>query len=597
VNSRLVRVSSVIVLPALLALLFSVSTTGTLPRPQLDPLFDTATAASLASRFAAENPSRVPGTVAAEDAARWFDETVSGFGFTTEQDVWSEDVPGLGRVQLRNIVAVVPGRAEDVIVVVAHRDNAGSAASYGDNASGTAALVELARGFAPRGTTTPPRPARTLVLVSTDAGAFGGAGAARFVDRSPYADQAVAAVVLDGVGGAGRPRVAIAGDEPRSPAPSLVTTAAARIEEQTGVEPARPGVPTQLVDLGVPYAAGEQGRFLADGIAAITLTTQERGEPPIPYGDPAGTISAERLGAMGRATEALVGSIDQSVGAAFRTPDTLFLGDRAASGWALRLTLLVAVAPFALGAVDLIVRTRRRGLAIAPAVRALRSRLLFWLYAGLLVWFAGVAGILPTGADLPLPPYSTEVTDPSVAGLGLLAVALVAGWFVERRRLAPRGAATPEERLAGYSVALAWLAVVAVIAGLLMPYVLLFLLPSLYAWLWLPVCTRTWTRAVLYALGLAGPVAGLVVLGNELGLGIADTALYILALVTLGYVPLTAVALVLAWGAAAGQLAALAVSRYWPYAGGLEPPPPGPVRVAARDLAGRARSRNYARVR
>ncbi len=596
-NSRLVRVSALIVIPALLALLFSVSTTGTLPRPQLDPLFDTATAASLASRFASENPSRIPGTVEAEDAARWFDETVSGFGFTTDQDVWSEDLPGLGRVQLRNITAVVPGRAEDVIVVVAHRDNAGSAAPYGDNASGTAALVELARGFAPRGTTTPPRPARTLVLVSTDAGAFGGAGAARFVDRSPYADQAVAAVVLDGVGGAGRPRVAIAGDEPRSPAPSLVTTAAARVQEQTGVEPATPGVPTQLVDLGLPYAAGEQGRFLAGGIAAIALTTQERGEPPIPYGDPAGAISPERLGAMGRATEALVGSIDQSVGAAFRTPDSLFLGDRVASGWALRLTLLVGVVPFALGAVDLIARARRRRLAMAPAVRALRSRLLFWLYAGLLVWVAGIAGILPTGAALPPPPYSSEVVDPSVAALGLLALALAAGWLVARRRLAPREAATPEERLAGYSVALAWLAVVGFVAGLFTPYVLVFVLPSLYAWLWLPVCTRAWTRALLFVLGLVGPAAGLVLLSRELGLGLVDTALYVLDLASLGYVSLTAVVLVLAWGAAAGQLAALAASRYAPYAGGLEPPPPGPVRVAVRGLAGRTRSRSYARAR
>jgi hypothetical protein len=130
-----------------------------------------------------------------------------------------------------------------------------------------------------------------------------------------------------------------------------------------------------------------------------------------------------------------------------------------------------------------------------------------------------------------------------------------------------------------------------------MPYVLLFLLPSLYAWLWLPVCTRAWTRAVLYVLGLVGPIAGLVLLGNELGLGPVDTGLYVVALTSLGYVSLTGVVLVLAWGAAAGQLAALAASRYWPYAGGLEPPPPGPVRVAVRDLVGRTRNRSYARVR
>jgi hypothetical protein len=597
VNSRLVRVSFLIVAPAVLALLFSMSATGSLPRPTLDPLFDTQTASSVAARFSSENPSRIPGTFPAESAAHWFDETISAFGFSTEEDTWLEHVPGLGRVELRNIVAVVPGRSEDAIVVVAHRDNAGSGVPYGDNASGTAALIELARGFAPRGTTSPPRPARTLVLVSTDAGAYGGAGAARFIARSPYADRAVAAVVLDGIGGRGQPRIAVAGDEPRSPARALVTTAAARIREQTGVEPELPGVANQLLDLAVPYAAGEQGRFLADGIAAVTLTTQEPDEPPIPYGDPAGTISAARLGAMGRSAEALLGSIDQSVGAAFRTPDSIFLGHRVASGWALRLLLLVAVVPFALGAVDLVVRARRRGLPLRPALRALRTRLLFWIYAGLLVWAAGVAGILPTGADLPPPPYSPTLADRPIAGLGLAAVALLGGWLLERRRLVPAGAATPEDRLAGYAVALGWLAAVALAAGLLAPYVLVFVLPSLYTWLWLPECTRSWTRALVYALGLAGPVVGLALLRSELGLGVLDTVLYVLDLLSLGYIPFAATVLAIGWAAAAGQLAALAASRYAPYAGGLEPPPPGVVRTTTRELAGRARARSYARAR
>jgi hypothetical protein len=569
----------------MLALLFSVSTTGTLPRPTLDPLFDAATAATLARQFSIQNPSRVPGTIGAQDAARWFDETISGLGFATEVDTWVEDLPDLGRVELRNVVAVVPGRSDAAIVLVAHRDNAGTGLPYGDNASGTAALIELARGFAPRGASGTPRPQRTLVLVSTDGGAFGGAGAQRFVSASPYAERAVAAVVLDGIGSRGRPRIAIAGDDPRSPAPAFVRTAAARIREQTGIEPALPGITAQLVDLGVPYGWGEQGRFLGAGVAALTLTVQRNDAPPIPLGDPAGSLSAVRLGAMGAATEALVGSVDTSVGAAIRTPDSIFLGNRVASGWTLRLTLLVAVVPFALGALDLLVRSRRRGLALAPALRALRTRLVFWLYAGLLVWVAGLVGILPTGAALPLPPASPLVSDWPVAGLGLVGVALLAGWLVGRRWLAPGAGTTTEDRLAGYAVALGWLAGVAVVIGLVAPYALVFVLPSLYAWLWLPLYSRVRTRTALFALGLVGPVAGLALLASQLGLGWSDTALYVLGLVSVGYVPALALLLVLAWAAAAGQLAALAFSRYAPYARGLEPPPPGLVRTSVRQLA------------
>lgn len=584
-NTRLVRVSSLIVVPAVLALLFSFSQTGTLPRPALEPLFDAATAAELAAQLSSKYPSRVPGTIGAQDAALWFRETISALGFTVDEDVWLEDIPALGRVELRNVIAVVPGRSEQAIVVVAHRDNAGTALRFGDNASGTAALIELARGFAPRGAAVAPRPQRTLVLVSTDGGAYGGAGAARFASGSPLAEGAFAAVVLDGLAGRGPPRIAIAGDEPRSPAPALVSTAVARVREQAGVEPALPNVPTQLVDLAVPYAAGEQGPFLAVGIAALTLTTVERGDPPIPSGDPSTARSVENLGALGRATEALIGSIDASVGAAFRTPDSVFFGDRVASGWAVRLTLLVAVVPFALGVLDLLVRGRRRRLPLVPAARALRTRVFFWLYAGLILWFAGLAGILPTGAPLPVPPYSSFITDWPVAGLGLLAFALALGWAIARRRLVATRQVTAEERLAGYAMALSWLAVLAIVIGLAKPYALIFVLPSLYAWLWLPLRTRLWPRLVLFGVGLLGPLLGLLILASQTGLNLFDTCLYLASLATIGYVSWGSVLFALAWTAAAAQLAALALGRYSPYAGGDEPPPAGPLRNAIGSMS------------
>lgn len=595
-NARLVRVSAILVAPALLALLFSISATGTLPRSPLEPLFDPAAASTLATQLSTEYPSRVPGTPEAVDAARWFEETIAAFGFATEADVWVEDLAELGEVELHNVIAVVPGRSREAVVLVAHRDNAGTDAPHGDNASGTAALIELARGFAPQGASSTPEPQRTLVLVSSDAGAFGGAGAARFVEASAYAEDAFAAIILDGIGGGGRPRIAIAGDEPRSPAPAFVRTAAARIREQVGVEPALAGVLTQIVDLGVPFAAGEQGRFLAHGIAALALTTEEPGEPAVPAGDPDASLAVGQLGQLGRATEALVGSIDLSVGAAFRTPDSIFLGDRVASGWAFRLTLLVAVVPFALGALDLLVRTRQRRLPLAPAVRALRARGLFWLYAGLLLWFAGLSGILPTGAPLPPPSYTALVEDWPVAGLALLAIALAAGWVLARRRIVVIERPSPEERLAGYAVALTWLAGVALVIGLVQPYALVFVLPSLYSWLWLPLRSRILPRVLLFALGLAGPVLALLVLGAELDLGPLDAALYAAELATVGYVSAVSILFVLAWATAASQLGALAIGRYAPYAAGAEPPPPGVVLSTTRALAGRKR-RGYARTR
>ena len=577
-NSRLVRVGFVVVVPALLAFLFSISTTGTLPRSTLEPLFDGAAATTLASSLSTVYPSRVPGSEGAVEATRWYAQSVETLGLTSEQDTWTETLADLGRVQLTNVTTVIPGRSDDAIVVVAHRDNAGAERPLGDNASGTAALLELARGFAPPGTGVGPVPEHTLVLVSTDGGAYGGAGAERFAETSSYAKSAVAIVVLDGLAGRGQPRIAVAGDGAVSPSRTLVRTAAARVAEETGTEPALAGVPTQLVDLGMPFAAGEQGRFLGHHVSAVTITT----DPATSAGDPDPAIRAERLAQLGRATEALLDSLDASAGGTYRTPDSIFFSDRVASGWSVRLVLVLGVVPFAFGLVDLLVRVRRRRLPLAPAVRALRARVGLALLAGALVWLGAVVGLFPTGAPLPLPPYADIVVLPPITGLLALAAVFVAGWLVARRRLRASAATSAADRLTGLAVGLALLGIVAVALALAKPYALVFVLPSLYAWLWLPLEGRAWQRAVAFAVGLAGPVTGVLLLARELGTSPFESARYVVGLATVGYIPLGSVVAALVWVAVAAQVGALAFGRYAPYAGGAEPPPPGVLRRALR---------------
>src|SRR5439155_15032925 len=88
----------------------------------------------------------------------------------------------------------------------------------------------------------------------------------------------VAGLDRDGSGGDGPPGLVITGDRPRSPAASLVETAAHRIVEQSGDRPRRSSLAGQLLDLAFPITFREQGPFVARGIPAITLTTT--GERP-----------------------------------------------------------------------------------------------------------------------------------------------------------------------------------------------------------------------------------------------------------------------------------------------------------------------------
>ena len=131
---------------------------------------------------------------------------------------------------MRNLVTVVAGASPDAILFVAHRDNIGSGPGANDNASGTAALIELERGYGRLGTlASRPKPQHTLIFLSSDGGAFGGFGAERFAATSPLRGTVRAVVSLDALAGTARPRLEIAGLAPRSPAPALVRTVDVRV--------------------------------------------------------------------------------------------------------------------------------------------------------------------------------------------------------------------------------------------------------------------------------------------------------------------------------------------------------------------------------
>ena len=341
-------------------------------------------------------------------------------------------------------------------------------------------------------------------------------------------------ISLDAIGGFGAPRLLIAGDTARSPAAALVRTAAVRVLEQSGSEPSRDHALRQLLDLGFPFTLGEQGPFVARAIPALTLTTVRDG-PSEGFADT--RLNGERLGELGRATQNLVGSLDAGLELTQGTSSYVYLGSRIVRGWAIELVLLTALLPFGIGVIDLFARCRRRRIPLAPAARSLRSRLLFWGYAGLLLFVAAQLGAFPEGEPRPLPP-DAGVYDPAPVVLGVIGALLVAGWLVVRERLIPRRPATLEETLAGHTVALLALGLVALVVVATNPFSLVYLLPSLYAWLWLPQAHAAGplARGGLLILGLAGPLILTLSFATRFDLG-GDAPWYLLSLVAVGYVP------------------------------------------------------------
>ena len=150
VSGRLYRGTWLLVGIPLLIAAFSVHKAQPLPAPQppLPASFDRVGALQLARELAGTYPDRAPGTAGATGAASWFAGQLAPYGLGVISDRFRALVPGRGRQTLVNQLVTIPGRLPAEIVVLAHRDDTGAGPGANDNASGIAALIQLARSFA-----------------------------------------------------------------------------------------------------------------------------------------------------------------------------------------------------------------------------------------------------------------------------------------------------------------------------------------------------------------------------------------------------------------------------------------------------------------
>ena len=480
---------------------------------------------------------------------------------------------------------------------MAHRDDDGTGPGANNNASGIAALIQIARSYGSPVGSRAVSPTHTLVFVATDGGAFGALGARRFVEQ--HRGRVVAAIDLAALAGSGAPRLVLAGTEPRLASPGLVETAAQRVLEQAGTRPAHPGALGQLIDLAFPFTLHEQGPLLAHGVPALTLTSGGE-RPPSAFADQPSRLDAVRLTQLGRAAQQLLRWFDSGAELVPGTASYVYFGPRVLPGWAIELVLIAALAP--------IPSRGRRSVRTLPAAAhpahpgapelPQPARVLALGRGGVRAFRA--ARVLAERAGRPAAAgcRSGDALAGDRRSLGF-AVLSGLGWLVARRTAhAARGRSRPTEELAGTTAALLALAVVALLVVATNPFALIFLLPSLHAWLWLPhVRGRPlWARAALLAAGFLGPLLllGSFALRYDLGL---DAPWYLAELTATGYVKLPALVIAVGWLASAGQMAALAAGRYAPYPSAAERPPRGPLRETVRRVVLTVRARGRAHPR
>src|SRR5262249_20036237 len=239
--------------------------------------FDPASAVPLAKQLGTEAPYPTPGSAADEKLGDEVKNHFTGIdGATVSEQTFNGTFKGHD-VDLRNLIATLPGDSNRQIALIAPRDVAeGSGATT--TAAATAALIEIAESFS--GTAHH----KTLVFVSVDGSSIGALGTKRFIHD--YSDSSLldAAVVIS------QPAL-------RNPAPPLVIpwptgpqSTAAQLSETansiTSNELAPPagdeGPFSALFRLALPAGLGDQGPVIEHGLPAVRLSAD--GELPVDPG-------------------------------------------------------------------------------------------------------------------------------------------------------------------------------------------------------------------------------------------------------------------------------------------------------------------------
>jgi hypothetical protein len=493
--------------------LFTLGHTDT-PRLSTDPVsFDGPRSAADMRTIVRDFPQRVAGTDPDNRMALWVAQQFKAAGLPTHIDGYAATVNGKA-VALQNVWAISKGDTLGSILVIANRDIQGLATQgANDNASGVAALLELARAF------TVSAHHHTIVFLCTSGDAYGALGAHEFAEQhastSLWAVIALRQVATNNTTGIGLDGWSAA---PKVAPPWLWLLSAPAARVNANLKTQLPTIASQIVRLSVPTSSGSQGPFVADGIPGITVSAA--GARQSPALDTIEATSSETLTKLGYTVQSMIMSIDATSTAGAPSGGTIFLTrERTLPGGTLAALLAALLVPLAAVTVDLFAHCQRGRIRIRPALVHSLLHLAPWLVLVAIIYFANLIGQLPKSPGAVIPPGSHIVDTPRYLRVALLLALLVVAYayaVAVERRLERR---VPTDPRATIFTAHLMLVLIALLASLVNPYAILLVVPA--AVLWPLARPGGWMRSILPAyLGLAMIPVILVYYSTRLGLGL-----------------------------------------------------------------------------
>jgi hypothetical protein len=506
------RAAWVVALVLIVIALFTLGRPDT-PKLSTEPVsFDGARAAADMRTIVTDYPLRVAGSDPDNRCALWLVQQFKQAGLETHIEGFPAAVNGKD-VALQNVFAVSRGQSPGTILLIANRDVPPLATQgANDNASGVAALAELARVF------TVTAHDHTILFLSTSGDAFGALGARRFLEDHQNNDM-YAVIALREMATRDFAGLGVNGWSPvaKTAPPWLWLLAAPAARFTANSEALLPGILAQVTRLAVPTSSGSQGPFVAAGIPGVTVTAAGSKAPM--RSDTLDTTSTQTLTKTGAIVQAMVMAIDGTTSPGARSGGAIFLThQRTLPGSSLALILAALLVPLVAVGVDLFAHCRRARTSLRPAVLRSALHLAPWLVLLAIVYLANLTGQLPHSPGAIIPPDSHIVGSPRyLRVVVLLALLLLAyGYAVAvGRRLERRVATDPRATI---FVSHAMLVAIALLTLLVDPFSVLLVLPA--AVLWPLARPGGWARSVLPAyLGLAMIPLVLAYYASLLGIG------------------------------------------------------------------------------
>jgi hypothetical protein len=420
------RIYRAALVPALLALVvvaFSLQDRpGALPGGRLaTDAFNAKGALTATRQLAARVPDRRAGSPADDALARMVESRLRALKSFTVRRTVTKGRTVDGTRDLTTVTAVRTGSSARRIVVVAHRD-ALSAPSEAE-LTGTATLLELGRIFAGRFAR------KTLVLVSTSAGASTDAGADAWAKQA--ADAPIDAVlVLGDLSGAVRREPSVvpwSASEGAAPL-RLQRTLQAAVARELGNDPGGYRALAQLSRLAFPVTLSEQGVVLRHGLPALLLQASgERG----PQGAAAGDAPA--FEAFGRSALRLITAIDAAGPQEESFQDGLVLRAQVVPRWAARLLGAALLLPLLALSVDGLARARRRRRPLGAHLTRIGLWAIPLALAALLAWVLELTGAIPGSRPGAVAPPEAPLDGAAWAAMGASAGLALLAWLGLRR--------------------------------------------------------------------------------------------------------------------------------------------------------------------